>query len=412
MWNLISGLVACGLLLCTPLPAQIKGKVVDPSGAAIRGAQIAIVNQTGVGIRNIWSFVSAQPLGAQKDLIINSNEVINATNPLYIGGAVDSWVTDLIWDRLMRIGPDGTPQPWAAESVAWVDDKTIDIKLRAGMKWHDGPPVTIEDVMFSFEAPAGDKAPMYKPFVTEIASMEKTGELSLRMKLKQAYASFFTATLSKINLIPKHIWDPVLKDLAGKPENAEQIKDINRTGSGPFKIVRWKPTEEIVLERFAEHFRAPKVERWIMRIVPNAEATLGMLKRGELNFLGFFGGDPEVLVKFAKENPDIVIRTEVDVGFEFVAFNNRRAPFDDVAFRRALSLCIDRKLMVSAAWQDFAIPANSHVSPVLSLWHDPSVDDLKTGVAISKKILADAGYRLVGGKLYYPAGKQEKLTTE
>ena len=69
--------------------------------------------------------------------------------------------------------------------------------------------------------------------------------------------------------------------------------------------------------------------RWIMRIVPNAEATLGMLKRGELNFLGFFGGDPEVLVKFAKENPDIVVKSETDVGFEFVAFNSRRPPFDD-----------------------------------------------------------------------------------
>ena len=68
--------------------------------------------------------------------------------------------------------------------------------------------------------------------------------------------------------------------------------------------------------------------------------------------------------------------------------------------------------MVSAAWQDFAVPANSHVSPVLSYWHDPSVDDMKTGLAISKKILADAGYRLVGGKLHYPAGKQEKLATE
>ena len=149
-----------------------------------------------------------------------------------------------------------------------------------------------------------------------------------------------------------------------------------------------------------------------MRIVPNAEATLGMLKRGELNFLGFFGGDPEVLEKFAKDNPDIVIRSETDVGFEFVAFNNRRPPFDDVAFRRALSLCIDRRLMVSAAWQDFAVPANSHVSPVLSFWHDPSVDQMKTGLAEAKKILQEAGYRLVGGKLYYPAGKQEKLTTE
>jgi peptide/nickel transport system substrate-binding protein len=154
------------------------------------------------------------------------------------------------------------------------------------------------------------------------------------------------------------------------------------------------------------------VARWIMRIVPNAEATLGMLKSGELNFLGFFGGDPEVLVKFAKENPDIVVKSETDVGFEFVAFNCRRAPFDDPAFRRALSFAIDRRLMVSAAWQDFAVPANSHVSPVLSYWHDPSVDNPKTGLAVAKKILADAGYRLKGNKLYYPAGKQEKLTTE
>jgi peptide/nickel transport system substrate-binding protein len=371
-----------------------------------------IVNQTGIGIRNIWTFVGVEPIGAQKDLIINSSESLNACNPLYIGGAVDSWITDLIWDRLMRIGPDGQPQPWAAESVEWKDDSTIEIKLRAGMKWHDGRPVTVDDVIFSFTAPAGEKAPMYKPFVTEIVAMEKVGDMGLSMKLKGPNAAFFTATLSKINLIPKHVWEPVLQDLAGKPENAEQIKDINRTGSGPFKIVRWQPNEEVVLEAFPDHFHAPKVTRWIMRIVPNAEATLGMLKSGELNFLGFFGGDPEVLVKFAKENPDIVIRSETDVGFEFVAFNCRRAPFDDAAFRRALSFAIDRRLMVSAAWQDFAVPANSHVSPVLSYWHDPSVDDIKTGVPVARKILADAGYRLKGGKLYYPAGKQEKLTTE
>jgi peptide/nickel transport system substrate-binding protein len=371
-----------------------------------------VVNQSGIGIRNIWTFVNIEPLGAQKDLIINSSESLNACNPLYIGGAVDSWITDLVWDRLMRIGPDGTPQPWSAESVTQTDDTTVDIKLRPGMSWHDGKPVTVEDVIFSFTAPAGDKAPMYKPFVTEIASMEKTGEMGLRMKLKQPNATFFTASLAKINLIPRHVWEPVLKDLEGKPETAEQLKEVNRIGSGPFKMERWKPNEEIVLDRFADHFKAPRIERWIMRIVPNAEATLGMLKRGELNFLGFFGGDPEVLVNFAKENPDIVIKSEVDVGFEFVAFNNRRAPFSDPAFRRALSLAIDRRLMVSAAWQDFAVPANSHVSPVLAFWHDPAVDKMKTGLAEAKKSLQDGGYRLVGGKLYYPAGKRETLTTE
>jgi peptide/nickel transport system substrate-binding protein len=372
-----------------------------------------VVNQSGIGIRNLWTFVGIEPLTQQKDLIINSNETINATNPLYIGGAVDSWVTDLVWDRLMRIGPDGMPRPWAAEKIEWTDPTTIEGTIRAGMTWHDGKPVTVDDVLFSFQAPAmGDKAPMYKPFVTDIASMEKTGERAFRFKLQQPNTAFMTASISKINLIPKHIWEPVMKDLMGKPENAEQLKEPSHIGSGPFKMARWRPNEEIVLERFGAHFQAPKVERWIMRIVPNAEATLGMLKRGELNFLGMFGGDPEVLQKFAKENPEIAVRSEVDIGFEYVAFNNRRPPFDDTAFRRALSLAIDRRLMVSAAWQDFAIPANSHVSPALAYWHDPEVDGLKTGIPLAKKILQDAGYRVVGGKLYYPAGKTEALTTE
>jgi peptide/nickel transport system substrate-binding protein len=119
-----------------------------------------------------------------------------------------------------------------------------------------------------------------------------------------------------------------------------------------------------------------------------------------------------VLQGFAKENTNIAIRSEVDIGFEYVAFNNRRAPFDDVAFRRALSLSIDRRLMVSAAWQDYAIPANSHVSPVLGYWHDPAVDTMQTGVSEARKILQDAGYRVIGNKLYYPAGKHETLTTE
>ena len=138
-----------------------------------------VVTQTGIGIRNIWTFVGAEPIGAQKDLIINSSEALNACNPLYIGGAVDSWITDLIWDRLMCMAPTASRSPGWPRSVDWKDDTTIAIKLRAGIKWHDGKPVTIDDVIFSFTAPAGDKAPMYKPFVTEIASMEKTGEIGL-----------------------------------------------------------------------------------------------------------------------------------------------------------------------------------------------------------------------------------------
>ena len=150
-----------------------------------------------------------------------------------------------------------------------------------------------------------------------------------------------------------------------------------------------------------------------MRIVPNAEATLGMLKRGELNFLGIFGGDAEVLVKFAKDNPDIAIRSEVDIGFEYVAFNNRRPPFDDVSLP-ARAVARHR-------------PPPDGVGRLAGL-RDPGQQPRLAGARLlarpggrpaqdrrsprPRRSCRTRGYRLVGGKLYYPAGKQEKLTTE
>jgi peptide/nickel transport system substrate-binding protein len=227
--------------------------------------------------------------------------------------------------------------------------------------------------------------------------------------LKRPNASFLTSSLAKINLVPRHIWEPVLHDLAGKPETVEAVRDPSSISSGPFRLVRARLNEEIVLDRFDKHFAAPKMERWILRIIPNPEATIGMLRSGELNFLGDYGGDPEVLANLAKENPNLTLKSEVDIGFEYVAFNNRRPPFNDRAFRRALSLAIDRNVMVQSAWSGFAVAANSPVSPSLRFWHDESVDNPKTGVPLAREILQTAGYRVVDGKLHYPDGVKEAL---
>ena len=130
------------------------------------------IEQPGLGIKNFWTFSNIEPLGAQKDMILNSSDELNAINPFYISGATDSWITELIWDRMMRIGPSGLAEPWAAETVTWAEDaKSVTITLRDGMMWHDGTPVTAEDVVFSFTAPV-KFAPMYKPFVDGIANIE------------------------------------------------------------------------------------------------------------------------------------------------------------------------------------------------------------------------------------------------
>jgi peptide/nickel transport system substrate-binding protein len=370
----------------------------------------SVVDQGGIGIRNFWTFTQAEPAGATKDIIANSTESLVSINPLYISGAVDSWVTELIWDRLMRIGPDGLAKPYAAQSVTWADPTTLDIVLRPGMKWHDGKPVTAEDVVFSYQATMGDKSPMYKPFSSNIASMEVTGPDKVRFKLKEPNASFLTSSIAKINLIPKHVWEPVLAGLAGKPENAESYQEKTPVGSGPFKVARFKLNEEIVLERNGDHFAAPKFERFILRVVPNNEAGMGMLRRGELNFLSDYRGDPKLLNDLAAQQKEIQVASTVDMGLRFVGHNLRRQPFDDPAFRQALSLAVNRNLMAQAAWNGFAVPASSMISPALPFWHTGTPP--KASIDDAKAILKKAGYDVVGGKLTYPDGKKETLQPE
>ena len=363
--------------------------------------------QPGLGIKNFWTFSNIAPLGDQKDMILNSSDELNAINPFYISGATDSWITELIWDRMMRIGPDGLAQPWAAETVEWADDAmSVTVTLREGMMWHDGQPVTTDDVVFSFTAPV-DFAPMYKPFVDGIANIEVLDERTLRFDLTEPNAAFETSTLAKLNLAPKHVWEPLLAGLA-EGENAESVLEETRIGSGPFKFNRWVTQQEVVLDANPDHWAPPKMDRWILRIVLNVEATLGMLRSGELNFLSDYTGDPALLLEAAEADGDLEVVESVDIGFQYLAFNLRRPPFDDADFRRALSAAINRELIRKAAYNGFAVNANSVVSPALSFWHKAGIEEeLPTGMDLAKQILADAGYEVVDGRLHYPEGGKE-----
>ena len=369
-----------------------------------------ILDQAGIGAKNFWTFISAKPKGDQKDMVLVSGPVVTAINPLYISGGTDSWVTELIWDRLMRIGTDGLAKPWAAEKVQWADPKTVDITLRQGMKWHDGKPVTIDDVIFSFQAPMGDEAPMYKPFVSRIDSITKTGDNTCRFVLKTAYVPFETASLAKINLIPKHIWEPVLKDLSTKPENAEKYQEKVPIGSGPFKFVAWKQSEEVTLEANTEHFNAPKMRRWVLRFVANPEAVLGMMHSGELNFISFYAGDPALLLSEVQKDPKLSVVSTIELGSRFLAMNERRPPFDDVWFRKALSMCIDKQAIVQGIYKGRAVVSNSIISPSMKAWYNDKLPPIPVDVKAARQLLKDHGYDWdSSGKLMYPAGKTETL---
>jgi peptide/nickel transport system substrate-binding protein len=365
------------------LPFAFRADVWNPD---------SIVEAQGIGIKNFWTWIQAEPVGDQKTLIANTGDVLQAINPLFISGDADSRVTEIIWDRLMRIGADGLATPWAAETVEWEDDLNVLVTIREGMTWHDGEPVTVEDVVFSFQTPMSDESPMYKPFVSKIANIETVDDRTVRFTLSEPWVAFETASLAKLNLIPKHVWEPILADLATKEENAESYQEEIPIGPGPYKFVAWKPSEEVILEANPDHWAAPKAEQWILRIIPNVESALGQLQTGELNFLMEWEGDPTILQQVAESDPNIELVATTELGFRFFAMNNRIPPFDDPAVRKAIAHIVPKDAIIQNIFKGFAEPADSYVSLAIDYWHNPDLPQYEFNIEQARNILAEAGY--------------------
>lgn len=377
------------------LPQLIRVDVFD---------EASIVDQQGIGVQNFWTWTGLTPLGDQKSIITNSPTVVQSINPFYISGDIDSRVTELIWDRLMRLGPDGLAQPWAADSVVWEDSLNVLVTLRDGMMWHDGEPVTVEDVKFSFEAPMGDEVPMYRPFVSKIANIEIVDDSSLRFTLSEPWVAFETASLSKLNIVPKHIWEPILAGLSDSDDNAESYQEEVPIGSGPFKFVAWDFNETVILGANVDHFSPPKAGQWVLRIIPNAESTLGQIQTGELNFLREWSGDSQILAEVADADPDIRLYASPELGFRFFAFNLRTEPFNQLVLRQAVAHVLPRAAILGNIFKGFAEPADSYVSVAIDYWHNPDLPQYEYDVEAARQLLADAGYTWdEEGFLHYPA---------
>ena len=353
----------------------------------------SVVEMDGVGVHNFWTWLGVKPLGEQKNIIANTDNVIQGINPLYISGEPDSRIVELLWDRLMRIGPDGVPELWAAERVSWENDTHVTVELKKNMRWHDGEPVTVDDVIFSFDAIMIGEAPMYKPFVDKIAGIQKLAENQIRFSLHEPWAAFETACLAKVNIIPKHIWSPIIEKLKNQPENAESYQEDRPVGSGPFKFVAWKPSEEVILERNPEHFAAPQAEKWILRIIPNVESALGQLRTGEINFLTEWEGDATILEQAVQNSEEIAMVVSVEAGFRFFALNLRRAPMDDPVFRKALAHALPKEAIIKNIFKGFAVPANSYISPALGFWRHDDLPEYEFDIERAKAVLQAGGYR-------------------
>lgn len=380
----------------------------------------SIVTQAGIGVHNFWTWIGIEPTSdGGKTLITSTTSFLNSFNPLEIAGDAPSRVTEMTWDRLMRINPIGVPEPWAAESVVWEDPLNVVVTLREGMKWHDGEDVQSDDAAYSFEAAlAGTtqtdedgkeefrpEAPDYHPFARNVANIEIIDDLSLRFTLKTPSAAFETSSLAKLNLIPKHIWEPIIDDLLTRDDaDADSIQEEIPIGSGPFKYVAFDVNEFVYLEAFDDHWARPKIDAWIMNVLPNQEATLGQIQAGEMNFLWEWPGDPGVLQQIVDDNEHLDLFSAISIGMNYFAFNVRYAPFDDVTFRQAIAHTIPQEFIIDNIFNGLAAPADSFVSAALEYWRQ--CDDLPSydfNIEGARALLEGAGYSWDDeGRLHYP----------
>lgn len=380
----------------------------------------SITTQAGIGVHNFWTWIGIEPTTDDKTLITSTTSFLNSFNPLEIAGDAPSRVTEMTWDRLMRINPIGVPEPWAAESVVWEDSLNVVVTLRAGMKWHDGEDVQSDDAAYSFEAAlAGTmqtregeerfvpEAPDYFPFASNVANIEIIDELSLRFTLNTPSAAFETSSLAKLNLIPKHVWEPIINDLLTQEDaDVDSIQEEIPIGSGPFKYVAFDVNEFVFLEAFDDHWARPNIDAWIMNVLPNQEATLGQIQAGEMNFLWEWPGDPGVLQSIVDDNEHLDLFSAISIGMNYFAFNVRYAPFDDVSFRQAVAHTIPQQFIIDNIFNGLAAPADSFVSAALEYWRQ--CDDLPTydfSIEGARALLEGAGYSWDDeGRLHYPAG--------
>ncbi|MCP5072901.1 MAG: twin-arginine translocation pathway signal protein [Rhodobacteraceae bacterium] len=358
-----------------------------------------LVPMVGEGIGSFWSDIGVSTKHGDGYVRTGATSSLKNLNPVAATDSNEFKELRMIYDRLVQVAPDGSVTPWAAKSVDIVDDTTADIVLRDGMKFHDGKPVTIEDVKFTFDYHKQWNAPFFVSSLEKFESVEITGANSLRIKLTAPHAPLLINFFCSIFILPKHIW----KDI---PDNTD-VDDVlnfaneNPVGSGPFKFDYWDRGKELKVSANTEHFAAPKSAGIIRITYGSHDAMAAAIEAGECDRTRYIL--KPALVQDLNNIDGVVGKGYASHGFYDLGYNHRRGPLADPAFRMAMDLIIPRDIIRDIVMAGFAENGGSVIAPANEFWHNSAVKSRPTNVKAAREILAAAGYTWDGsGTLLYP----------
>jgi len=308
-------------------------------------------------------------------------------------------------------------KPLLAESLPQVseDHSVYVFTIRDGVKWHDGKPLTTEDVLFSFKAvmcPLVDSA-LFRSYLTDLADVEQLEGRKIRFTVGKPNWQQVSTLANTLPIIPKHVFDPkglldvyTFKEIIGgqrktDPKIKEFAEAFNRhpnnripVGSGPYKFERWDTGREIVLVRNEEYWGPkPYLDKIVIRIIPDYTTALTALKAGEIDL------NPRLLpIQHAQQTGDAAfdqrfLKTVYAIpGYNYIGWNMKRVFFKDKRVRQALTMLVNRQQIINTV--RFGL-GKVGVSPFVpdSPDFNPNIRPLPYDPKHAQELLDEAGWK-------------------
>jgi peptide/nickel transport system substrate-binding protein len=327
--------------------------------------------------------------------------------PRHLNGAVQSGVATALpsaqlFASPLRFDDQWNPQPYLAEKWSLAPDgKSLTLNLRRNAVFHDGKPITSDDVAFSIMAIKANH-----PFTSMLAPVEKVDTpdpYTAIIRMSTPHPAIVLAMSPALcPILPKHIYGDG-QDLKSHPRNTANI-----VGSGPFRFVEFQPGQRVVLERFDKFFLPgkPYLDKLVIDYTPDASSLMLGFERGTIQMLPFVSV-PSDLRRLA-DNPQVTLTPKGYDGIgalNWLAFNTARKPFSDVQVRKAIATAIDKNFITKALMGGFAKPADG---PIVASSPFATTDLVRYPVDLKKAaaMLDAAGYKAG------PNGERFRLTID
>ncbi len=342
-------------------------------------------------------------------LIIGIGQNPAHLNPGISTGSDVHAVADSMFNGLVALDDNATPRPELAER--WevsADARVYTFHLRRDVRWHDGEPLTSDDVRFSFERVLLEyHARTRGALAGALAGIDTPDDHTVVFRFHEPYAALLQQlNVTEAPILPRHVYE--VDDISTAAVNLRPV------GSGPFRFVEYVIDDRVVLERNPDYFRAdlPYLDRLIFRVIPDDNTRLLALERGEVDYVG---GVPAGEIERVDALPELTLHSvNSGAGGGFcvmtMGFNLERDAFTDQRVRTAFAHAIDREQLLEQVLFGNGRVATGPIHSALSAFYTAEVSTYAVDPERAEALLDAAGYprdaggtRLTATFMHFPA---------